>query len=75
MDFKTRIVTQIIMTCMMALTMSGIMATVILGVGNVSLSMWLNQFIIAWPIAFVMTNILFPIAMMLCGLVLGRNRN
>ena len=72
MDFKTRTVMQLSMTFLMALTMSGIMATLILGFGQVSISMWLGQFIYAWPIAFIMTNILFPVAMLFTNLVLRK---
>jgi hypothetical protein len=63
---------QLTMTFLMALSMSGIMATIILGLGEVSIGTWLHHFIIAWPIAFVMTNILFPVAMKITGLVLGK---
>lgn len=72
MDFKTRTVMQLSMTFLMALTMSGIMATIILGFGEVSISMWLGQFIYAWPIAFIMTNLVFPVAMFFTNLVLAR---
>jgi cation transport ATPase len=62
MDKRTIIVTQIFMTCLMALSMSGIMSLIALGPSAEWFATWMKQFIIAWPIAFVMTNILWPIA-------------
>ena len=62
MDKRTIITTQIIMTFLMAMSMSGIMSLIALGPTALWLSVWPKQFIIAWPIAFVLTNIAFRIA-------------
>lgn len=62
MDVKTQIVTQIVMTCLMAFSMSGIMAAIALGLDKFTVSMWMSQFIIAWPIAFVLTMFVSRIA-------------
>jgi Protein of unknown function (DUF2798). len=62
MDKKTIIVTQIVMTFLMAASMSGIMSLIALGPTVEWLETWPWHFIIAWPIAFVMTNICWPIA-------------
>lgn len=62
MNVKTIIVTQIIMTCLMALSMSGIMLYIAIGSTPDFFTIWMKQFIVAWPIAFVMTNVMWPIA-------------
>ncbi|TWG61012.1 MULTISPECIES: DUF2798 domain-containing protein [unclassified Aminobacter] len=72
MDVKTQIVTQIVMTCLMAFSMSGIMAAIALGLDKFTVSMWMSQFIIAWPIAFVATSILWPVASRISKLILGQ---
>ena len=71
MPKKTLIVAQIFMTCMMAFCMSGIMMVISLGWGEFSVSHWLTQFLIAWPIAFVMTQIVSRIAFPLAFIVTG----
>lgn len=69
MEKKTLIVAQIFMTCMMAFTMSGIMMFIAIGPENFVVTEWLTQFVIAWPIAFVMTQLVsriaFPLAFIL----------
>lgn len=62
MNAKTIIVTQIIMTFLMALSMSGIMLYIAIGSTPDFLTIWMKQFIVAWPIAFVMTNLMWPIS-------------
>lgn len=69
MDKKTLLLAQIFMTCMMAFVMSGIMMLIAVGPIEGFVKSWLSQFIIAWPIAFIMTQIVsriaFPLAFIL----------
>jgi len=66
MDKKTLIIAQIIITCLMAFSMSGVMSAVGLGLTREWLYAWPGQFALAWPIAFVLTQvatrIAFPLA-------------
>lgn len=66
MDKKTLIIAQIIITFLMALSMSGIMSVITLGPTAEWLHAWPKQFAIAWPIAFILTQaatrIAFPVA-------------
>jgi membrane-associated PAP2 superfamily phosphatase len=57
---KTTLVLQLAMTFMMALTMSGTLGFIFNGADF--LSHWPQTFIIAWPIAFIYTRIINPIA-------------
>lgn len=57
---KTTLVFQITMTFMMALAMSGTLG--FLNFGLEFWSRWLQTFIIVWPIAFICTRIINPIA-------------
>lgn len=52
---KTLFLAQILITFMMAFTMSGIMSMIALGPTLHWLSVWPKQFLIAWPIAFCLT--------------------
>lgn len=69
MDKKTLLIAQILLTFLMALSMSGIMSALQLGLTKEWLDVWPEQFLIAWPIAFIMTQgatrIAFPVAMRL----------
>lgn len=56
MDKKTLLIAQIIITFMMALSMSGIMSAFGMGLTKAWLQAWPRQFIIAWPIAFILTQ-------------------
>lgn len=69
MNKKRILITQVLMTCMMAATMSGIMSLIALGPSQLWLEVWARQFPFAWPIAFVMTMLIFPIANRLAGLI------
>lgn len=62
MDKKTLLIAQILINCMMAASMSGIMSAIGMGIGPVWFSAWPKQLLIAWPIAFVMTQITSGIA-------------
>ncbi|MGD9862767.1 MAG: DUF2798 domain-containing protein [Pseudodonghicola sp.] len=57
MDKKTLLVAQLMITLLMAGSMSGIMSAVGMGLTHDWLSSWPKQFLIAWPTAFVMTQI------------------
>jgi len=74
MNKRTMIITQTIMTCMMALSMSGIMYLIMAGPDAFQVSIWLKQFVIAWPIAFVLTNIAFPLASAMTRMLVGAKR-
>lgn len=67
MDKKTLIIAQLIITCLMAFSMSGIMSAIAMGLTKEWLHAWPLQFIIAWPIAFMMTQIVSRIAFPLAG--------
>lgn len=62
MQKKTMILTQVIMTCLMAIAMSGIMTFIALGPTALWLSVWLKSALIAWPIAFALGAIIFPLS-------------
>jgi len=72
MDKKAVFVTQLIMTFMMAVSMSGIMSLIAMGPTEVWLSRWPVQALSAWPIAFVATMVLFPLASRLARIVLRK---
>ncbi len=69
MDKKTIIISQLVMTFIMALTISGIMLLITLGPTAEWLAIWPKQFIMAWPIAFVLTMIAWPLSMALTRLI------
>lgn len=57
MDKKTLLIAQLLITFMMAASMSGIMSAFSTGLTQDWLAAWPKQFLIAWPIAFVLTQI------------------
>jgi Protein of unknown function (DUF2798). len=57
---KTTLVMQIAMTFMMALSMS--LTIGLIQVGPDFLANWPRTFLIAWPIAFIYTRVINPIA-------------
>lgn len=69
MDKKTVLIAQVLITLMMSFSMSGIMLAINLGFTEEMLSIWMQQFPIAWPIAFIITQfvsaIAFPLAFIL----------
>jgi len=65
MDKKSALITQILMTFMMASTMSGIMSLIELGPTMVWLNHWPKGFLLAWPVAFMLNMIVRPTAMAL----------
>lgn len=74
MNKRFLLLAQVFMTCFMAASMSGIMGLVIVGPSAVWLASWPRQFVIAWPIAFVLTMALWPLSMWLSGAVLRGGR-
>lgn len=56
-DPKTLLLAQAFITFFMAASMSGIMSVIHLGPSMEWLHTWPREFIIAWPIAFVLTQI------------------
>lgn len=61
-DRKSLLFAQLLITLMMAASMSGIMSMIALGPTLEWLHAWPRQFIIAWPIAFVLTLFVSRIA-------------
>ena len=47
-----------IMSCLMAFMMSGLLTFINIGLDNDLLQRWLQGFLIAWPIAFVLVLLL-----------------
>lgn len=71
MDKKTILLSQVIMTFIMASTMSGLMGLIIGGGPSAEwLGMWGRSFIVAWPIAFALTMVAWPLSMALTAAVL-----
>ena len=70
MNKKRALLTQVIMTFIMAATMSGIMGLIFTGPSMHWLTGWPRQFLIAWPIAFVLTMAAWPASMALSGRIL-----
>ncbi|EGR0730457.1 DUF2798 domain-containing protein [Vibrio cholerae] len=52
---KTLIVAQIFISLMMAFLMTGIFSFFELGMTLVWLQAWMSKFIVAWPIAFILS--------------------
>lgn len=57
MDKKTLIIAQLIITCLMAGSMSGIMSLISMGPTAEWLAGWPKAFLVAWPIAFLLTQL------------------
>ncbi|MDJ1370492.1 DUF2798 domain-containing protein [Gulosibacter molinativorax] len=72
MDKKRAILTQIIMTFIMAGVMSGLMGLIMTGPSIEWLAAWPKTFIIAWPIAFALTMLAWPASMALSGAIMNR---
>ncbi|MGW9554997.1 DUF2798 domain-containing protein [Nocardiopsis sp. NPDC055551] len=71
MSKKSIFLSQIIMTFIMAATMSGLLGMIFSGGPSMEwLVTWPKQFIIAWPIAFVLTMVAWPASMALTGFIL-----
>ncbi|WP_147918123.1 DUF2798 domain-containing protein [Ruania zhangjianzhongii] len=70
MNKKRALVTQVIMTFIMAATMSAIMSLIFAGPSMQWLAGWPKQFLIAWPIAFALTMVAWPASMAISGAIL-----
>ena len=70
MDKKYILLSQVFMTFIMAATMSGLMGLIIVGPSMEWLKSWPLQFVIAWPIAFALTMVAWPLSMKLAGAAL-----
>ncbi|WP_208646970.1 DUF2798 domain-containing protein [Buttiauxella warmboldiae] len=73
MEKRTVLVNQLLMTGIMALSMSGIMLLIALGPSAALLTIWPKQFLVAWPIAFVMTMVAWPLSNKLTYLLCGQS--
>lgn len=62
MDRKTRVIAQIMITTGMATLMAGTMSLIVLGPTKEWLTVWPRQVAIAWPFAFVFSQIVSPLA-------------
>ncbi|MYM55032.1 DUF2798 domain-containing protein [Thalassovita mangrovi] len=72
MDRKTLIVAQLLITVMMAVLMSGFMSLIAIGPTAEWLAGWPRQAITAWPIAFILTQGVSPLAFALAVRVTKR---
>ncbi len=59
----------------MASSMSGIMLFISIGYIPEFFNVWFKQFLIAWPVAFIMTNLMWPIASRMVFLILSGKKN
>jgi hypothetical protein len=71
-DRKPLLLAQLLITFMMAASMSGIMSLIAMGPTLEWLHAWPRQFIIAWPIAFVLTLFVSRIAFGIAYRVFGK---
>ena len=67
MNKKAVLISQLLMTFMMAASMSGIMSLIAMGPTPDWLAAWPGQFAYAWPIAFALTMVAWPLAMAITG--------
>lgn len=74
-DRTTLLLAQVLITFMMAFSMSGIMSFIALGPTSHWLSVWPTQFLIAWPIAFVLTLFVSKFAFALAFMIMRRLRS
>lgn len=72
MSKKTIILAQVFISFSMALSMSGIMGFIALGADV--LAAWPRNFIIAWPIAFIVSQILTPLSFKLANMLTSEPR-
>lgn len=72
MPKKNQIILSVFMTFFMALIMSGIMGFV--AIGPEFLAHWPQTFFTAWPIAFIVTQFVTPLAFKLTFLVAPPSR-
>jgi len=68
---KLVITAQVFISGMMAFLMTGFFAILHLGLTAHMLQAWGSSFVIAWPVAFVFSLVVSPLAFMLTGRLLG----
>ena len=56
-DAKTLLLAQVFITFFMSLTMSGFMGALHMGLTPEFLKTWPRDWIIAWPVAFILTQV------------------
>ena len=69
---KLIILAQVFISGLIALLMSGIMSLFHRGFSAELLQIWSSTFIVAWPIAFVLSLVVGPVSFKLAALVLSR---
>lgn len=62
MELKTRIIAQLIITFCMAGIMSGFLTLLVMGPSIAWLQQWPLRIIVAWPLAFIVSLIVGPLA-------------
>lgn len=71
---KTLIVAQVFISGMMACLMTATMTAINIGSSENFFNLWIHGFAIAWPIAFIFSLFVGPIAFKLSNLVTGANK-
>lgn len=74
MNKKTALLTQVVMTFIMAAVMSGLMSLIAVGPSMSWLASWPKQFVVAWPIAFLLTMVAWPLSMRIAGTLVSLGR-
>ncbi|EKD60798.1 MAG: 50S ribosomal protein L1 [uncultured bacterium] len=59
---RTILLAQLFISCMMAALMTGIFGFAKLGATQAFMQQWRQSFIVAWPIAFMLSLVVGPIA-------------
>ena len=72
MDRKTLIIAQIFITTGMATLMAGTMSLIVFGPTMEWLAVWPRQVAIAWPFAFVFSQIVSPLAFAMAARITRR---
>jgi len=72
MDKRVLLVAQVMITCFMAVSMSGIMSAVGMGLTKQWLASWPKQIVIAWPIAFLLTQVYGRLGFAIAGRIVPR---
>ncbi|MDP3338728.1 DUF2798 domain-containing protein [Frigidibacter sp.] len=66
------ILAQVFMTAMMAFSMSGIFTGLHMGLTTLWLAEWARTFVMAWPLAFLLSTVIAPIGIKASGALLAR---
>lgn len=69
---KLIILAQVFISCLMAFLMSGLFSYFHLGLTMQWLQIWSSTFIIAWPIAFVLSMVVGPVSFRMASFILSR---